>query len=301
MRKTTTHSAILVIALLAARLAWAGTAEDRDRQAARTATRQATAAYNLGHYDEAASLYEEAYRLVPDPILLYNLGQSYRQANKLDKSLTAYRSYLRTAPEEAPNRGRVENWIRELEQTISLQAKAAALKAAQEKETQARVPPASVAPVPPEPQMAPVPPAKAAPEALAPVLPAPTPKFAPELGGQPASQPVAASQGWWLGRTWTWIAAGSTVLLAAGAVAADLSMYAKIASSTSYPCGAGKYCYSSSDADAINSRMVAAEVLAGVAAAAAVTTIVLFFVEGRPVSVAPVAGGMTGAVARVGF
>jgi hypothetical protein len=38
-----------------------------------------------------------------------------------------------------------------------------------------------------------------------------------------------------------------------------------------------------------------------VAAAAAVTTIVLFFVEGRPVSVTPVVGGMTGAVAWVGF
>jgi tetratricopeptide (TPR) repeat protein len=297
MRKTTARSAILLIALLATRLAWAGTAEDRDRQAARTATRQATAAYNLGHYDEAASLYEEAYRLVPDPILLYNLGQSYRQANKLDKSLTAYRSYLRTAPEEAPNRGRVENWVRELEQTMSLQAKAAALKAAQEKEAQARAAP--VAPAPPELQIAPVPPAKTAAEPLAPVVPAPAPT--PELGGQPAPPPVAASQGWWLGRTWTWIAAGSTLLLAGGAIAADLSMYAKIASSRSHPCGADQYCYSPGDADAINTRMVTAEVLAGVAAAAAVTTIVLFFVEGRPVSVAPVVGGMTGAVAWVGF
>jgi hypothetical protein len=190
-------------------------------------------------------------------------------------------------------------WIRELEQTMSLQAKAAALKAAQEKEAQARTAP--VAPVPPEPKLAPVPPAKAAPEALAPVVPAPAPKSAPELGGQPAPPPVAASQGWWLGRTWTWIAAGSTLLLAAGAVAADLSMYAKIASSKSYPDGAGEYRYSQSDADAINTRMVAAEVLAGVAAATAVTAIVLFFVEGRPVSVVPVAGGMTGALARVEF
>ena len=180
---------------------------------------------------------------------------------------------------------------------MSLQAKAAALKAAQEKEAQARTAP--VAPVPPEPKLAPVPPAKATPEALAPVVPAPAP--APELGGQPAPPPVAASQGWWLGRTWTWIAAGSTLLLAAGAVAADLSMYAKIASSKSYPDGAGEYRYSQSDADAINTRMVAAEVLAGVAAATAVTAIVLFFVEGRPVSVVPVAGGMTGALARVEF
>jgi len=115
------------MALLAARMASAGSSETADRQAARLATRQATAAYNLGHYDEAASLYEKAYKLVPDPILLYDLGQSYRQANMPDKALTAYRSYLRTAPEDAPNRGRVEAWVRELELTSGLQTKTAAL------------------------------------------------------------------------------------------------------------------------------------------------------------------------------
>jgi len=40
---------------------------------------------------------------------------------------------------------------------------------------------------------------------------------------------------------------------------------AKIASSKSHPCGADQYCYSPGDADAINTRMVTAEVLAGVA------------------------------------
>jgi hypothetical protein len=40
---------------------------------------------------------------------------------------------------------------------------------------------------------------------------------------------------------------------------------------------------------------------AAITRAAAVTTVVLFFVEGQPVSVAPVVGGMTGAMARVGF
>ena len=91
------------------------------------------------------------------------------------------------------------------------------------------------------------------------------------------------------------------MLLAAGAIAADLSMYSKIDSSTSFPCGPGQYCYSTSDANSINARMLAAEVLGGLAAAAAVTTCVLFYFEGQPVSVAPVVGGMTGALARVGF
>jgi hypothetical protein len=47
--------------------------------------------------------------------------------------------------------------------------------------------------------------------------------------------------------------------------------------------------------------MITAEVLAGLAAAAAVITGLLFIFEGQPVNVAPVVGGMTGALARVGF
>ena len=64
-------------------------------------------------------LYEQAYKLVPDPILLYDLGQSYRLAHNLDEALIAYRSYLRTAPEDAPNRQRVGEMIDELERTAS--------------------------------------------------------------------------------------------------------------------------------------------------------------------------------------
>lgn len=127
--------------------------------------------------------------------------------------------------------------------------------------------------------------------------PVPAPNPAPS-SSQP---PSGANQGWWLGRKWTWIAAGSTLLLAGGAIAADLSMYSKINSSKSYPCGQDQYCYSTSDSNAINARMITAEVLGGLAAAALITTCVLFFVEGRPVSVAPVVGGMTGALARVEF
>jgi hypothetical protein len=78
-------------------------------------------------------------------------------------------------------------------------------------------------------------------------------------------------------------------------------MYAKINSSESYPCGTAHDCYQTSDANSINERMVTAEVLGGLAAAAAVTTVLLFIFEGRSVSVTPMVGGMTGALARVGF
>ena len=107
----------MAIMLLAVPSVWAGPGEGNDRDVAREDARQAAAAFNLGHYDEAAVLYERAYKRVPDPILLYDLGQSYRLAHKPDEALIAYRSYLRTAPEDAPNRQRVGEMVDELERT----------------------------------------------------------------------------------------------------------------------------------------------------------------------------------------
>jgi len=110
---------VLVSLLVAARTASAGTKEDGDRDAAREAAKQATAAFNLGHYAEAAALYEQAYKLVPDPILLYDLGQCHRLGNKPDEALVAYRSYLRTSAEDAPNREKVKQMVDELEWTLA--------------------------------------------------------------------------------------------------------------------------------------------------------------------------------------
>jgi tetratricopeptide (TPR) repeat protein len=85
---------------------------------ARDQVKQAAAAYNLGHFDEAAEHYEEAYRLVPDPILLFNIAQSYRLGGKPDKALYAYRAFLRTAGSDAPNREVVEKHIAELKRQL---------------------------------------------------------------------------------------------------------------------------------------------------------------------------------------
>lgn len=86
--------------------------------AAREQVRQATTAYNLGHFDEAAQHYEEAYRLVQDPVLLFNIGQSYRLGEKPEKAITAYRSYLRNAGPDAPNRVVVEKHVAELKRQL---------------------------------------------------------------------------------------------------------------------------------------------------------------------------------------
>jgi hypothetical protein len=58
---------------------------------------------------------------------------------------------------------------------------------------------------------------------------------------------------------------------------------------------------SASDIDSLDARKNAANVFWGLTAAAAVTTGVLFYFEGRQVAVAPMAGETTGLVAKVRY
>ena len=96
-----------LLALFVSLPARAGQRED----IARSEVAAGTAAYNLGYYEDAARHYEEAYRQVPDPVLLLDIGQAYRLAGKPDRAITAYRSYLRTAPADVANRAQVERRI----------------------------------------------------------------------------------------------------------------------------------------------------------------------------------------------
>ena len=138
---------------------------------------------------------------------------------------------------------------------------------------------------------------------LAAPLAAPAPRAAPGFDVQAAPPSSSTSEGWLLGRKWTWVAAGSTVLLAAGAVTTGLLMQSKFDSLRS-SCGAGNPARpgcSQSDIDSVSSRQTMANVFWGLTAAAAVTTGVLFYFEGRPVTAAPMAGGATGFVATVRY
>jgi tetratricopeptide (TPR) repeat protein len=98
-----------------------------DAESARQHARRATAAYNLGNYGEAAGEFEEAYRLVQDPPLLFNVGQSYRLAGELRRALTGYKSYLRTAPPDGPDRQQAQKWRQDLERRLGEQPSAALL------------------------------------------------------------------------------------------------------------------------------------------------------------------------------
>ena len=277
MRKTTTFSMILVMAMLAAPMAWAGPSDDSEREAARVATKQATAAFNLGHYDEAAALYEEAYKHVPDPILLYDIGQSYRQANQPDKALIAYRSYLRTAPDDAPNRAKVKQWVGELEWTSDIQAKTAAQKAAPKTETpapvvaapvvtapvvSAPVVPAPVVPQPPEPQISQQP------------LPPPWTPARPDLVSQTSTVQEAQPSSSW--KKWApWLGVGITAALGVASIIEGLSARTSF-SNLQAGCGQTKTC-TDSQVDGVRAKATVTNVLLGLTAASAVATGVVFY------------------------
>lgn len=81
------------------------------------------AAFNLQDYDNAVREFEAAYRLLPDPVFLYNLAQSHRLATRHERALYFYRAYLRTSS-DPPNRDEVLGRIETLEKLIAEQANA---------------------------------------------------------------------------------------------------------------------------------------------------------------------------------
>jgi tetratricopeptide (TPR) repeat protein len=91
----------------------APTTDVRDR--ARQLFRQGQARYDLGQYQEAVALFEEAYELAPAPLLLFNIAQSYRRLGRCPQALASYRSFVRLATPETPERAEAETRIRALE------------------------------------------------------------------------------------------------------------------------------------------------------------------------------------------
>lgn len=265
MLKATILSAILMMALLAASVAAAKTSDDSDRETARVAAKRASAAYNLGQFEEAAALYEEAYRLVPDPILLYNLGQSYRQASKLDKALITYRSYLRTAPEDAPNRVKVQQWVDELEWTSDIQSKVAAQRAAQTQKTEPPPPvvPAPAIPTPSEPQL------------LREHVSPPSAPATSALVSAPRKTQAQASASW---KKWApWVGLGITAILGAATIAEGLSARSSFEDLRG-DCGKTKTC-TDSQVDALRSKATVTNVLLGLTTVSAAATGIAFYLR----------------------
>lgn len=72
---------------------------ESQRAEASKLTDEAIAAQEAKSYDTAITLYKEAYELAPHPVLLFNIGQSYRLAGNLVQAELFYRRYLEREPD----------------------------------------------------------------------------------------------------------------------------------------------------------------------------------------------------------
>jgi tetratricopeptide (TPR) repeat protein len=108
--------ALLAAAVLVPLAAQAQPTEAQKREA-KELNEKATRLYEVGKYGEAIEEYQKVYLLVDDPVLLYNIAQSYRLWQKPEDSVRFYRNYLRRAP-SAPNRADVEKKIADQERLI---------------------------------------------------------------------------------------------------------------------------------------------------------------------------------------
>lgn len=98
----------LAVGLLA-QTAWA----ESEPEAAKRHFREGTSHYDLGDFQQAIDSYKAGYRIKPDPVFLYNIGQAHRMRKEFDQALTAYKAYLRNRP-NAPNRADVETKIADM-------------------------------------------------------------------------------------------------------------------------------------------------------------------------------------------
>jgi hypothetical protein len=329
-----------VVCCMLARPALAG---EGDKAVARAHYETATRLYDVREYADALKEYKAAYIAKPDPAFLFNIGQCYRKMGSNAEALDFFRQYLKKAPPDDPNRPSVEARIRNIQsgltsdydpfdksgdstaQPSTPQAQqslgpepvpsskpAFPPKSSQRPEVGSFTEPdlsAKHSPFAAEPNTQS--PSQASPQLADSNLTATTPaKEAsgplPSVDLQTVKAPIAASpgDGWWLGRKWTWVAAGSTVVFVGIAAIAGSMMQSKyddLRNSCGTAAGANWTGCRSSDVSSLDTRKNVANVFWGLSAAAAVTSGVLFFVEGHDVTVAPIAGGTAGLLANVSY
>ncbi|HUT99998.1 MAG TPA: tetratricopeptide repeat protein [Myxococcota bacterium] len=88
-------------------------AQAGDKKAeARMHFKQAQLAYKLGKFDDALGEYTKAYKLLPLPAFLFNIGQCQRQLKNYGRAIFFFKGYLREKP-DAKNRALVGDLIKE--------------------------------------------------------------------------------------------------------------------------------------------------------------------------------------------
>jgi tetratricopeptide (TPR) repeat protein len=312
-------TSIIMLVLLAQVLP--GTPPPPDKVKAQGLISEGAILYEKGDYTSALDQFQAAYAAYPSARIWFNIGQTNRDLGRPVEALEAFQKFLDGVPDASPeDKADAQSSMADLQKrlgqlTIVCDAKGAEISV--DGKPMGTAPLAKpVWAIPGLHQVLALQ-KDAAPavesvkvneganttvvlksgQVATPATPAPpvevaTPSPTPESGN-----------GWWLGRKWTWVAAGSTVLLAGAAAGIGLSVNSRYdelrngcgSRSTSWPgC-------TNSEVDSLRTRKNIANVLWGLAGAAVVTTGVLFFIEGRPMTLTPVAGETTGIIARMEF
>jgi hypothetical protein len=318
-------TSLLLLGLLAQSVEPAANAQAKAQ--AQSLLTEGSALYEKGNYADALEKFKQAYATYDSPKLLFNIGQANRDLGRPVEALEAFEQFLIGARDAVPETledaqksvnelqtklGRLRVECQTENATISLDGKDVGLTpvtkllwaTAGRHQVTARhwnfapaienvdVRPGTVLPVRIVLQV---------PSVNAPAVQESRPQ--PSVGqvdlSPKESKSTASSGGWWMGRTWTWVAVGSAALFTVGAGIAGLAMQSKYdglnksCGSSSPPGGAG---CKESDISAVATRRNAANVMWALAGASVVTAGILFFVEGHPVTVAPMAGETLGLI-----
>src|SRR5450631_212747 len=303
-----------IAAVVCCALARPALAGDGDKAVARAHYETATRLYDVREYADALKEYKAAYVAKPDPAFLFNIGQCYRKLDKNAEALDFFQQFLKKSPPDDPNRPLVEARIRNIQSGLTsaydpFDTSGDGSTQASTPQAQPSLAPEPVPPPKPAASPKPIQPsgdgafterdlsAKHSPFAAHPStqesgqissppvgedLAATTPpKDAsgplPSADFKAVKAPSGASpgDGWWLGRKWTWVAAGSTVVFVGIAAIAGSMMQSKyddLRKSCGTAAGSNWTGCRSSDVSSLDTRKNVANVFWGLSAAAAVTT-----------------------------
>ena len=70
--------------------------------------------FRAGHFNDAILEFNKAYRLDPNPVLVFNMARAFEELKDYDSAITFYRKYLEMAP-KAEDRVAVEDTLQALE------------------------------------------------------------------------------------------------------------------------------------------------------------------------------------------
>ncbi len=118
-------------------LGLSGTAiADANRDKALALFGDSNKAYKNGEFERAAALLREAYALVPEPILLYNLARALEGMGDFPGAIVAYEKYL-AGEKKIEDRGALERRVQTLKDQVAAKAAADAQRKADEEAAKA--------------------------------------------------------------------------------------------------------------------------------------------------------------------